>query len=96
MTSNRRTDPGNPRETILPPIHIYPGKGKLAEYRITVNVKGEKDYMLLDAAGPKDALRIAKEYLYFENGLSENDYILGKPRKTKGVVTWTGPREGED
>lgn len=89
----RSTDPGNPRESFLPTAHIYPGEGELAEYRVPLTINGKKDSngMHLDAAGPDDAKRIAREYMDAKF-VPRNAYEVGEPIATGGRVTWSGPR----
>lgn len=91
--NTRRTDPGNPREGFLAPVHIYPGEGELAEYRVPLTVNGKEvpDGMLLDAAGCEDAKRIAREQMD-ANLVPRDNYEIGEPVATGGPVTWTGPR----
>ena len=87
----RHSDPGNPRESILPPIIICPKEGELFEWKIPIAIGGEKNYSLVDATDKEDAIRIYEEYLA-ANGINKDTYKLGNPTKTGGKVTWTGPR----
>jgi hypothetical protein len=94
MESQRGSDPGNPREIVLPATTILPGKGELKEYAVPITIHGKRSEkgLVLDAASAEDATRIAQEFLDCKF-VSRDSYELHTPYETGGEVTWSGDRQ---